>query len=221
MDSENTSFNRIEAWRRECFRRERQMILIGVATGAGGIGTGYALFITLHSRRAPTCTQLPEHASGHLGTFWMGVGLAALAALAIEWLRGRARREEGAESFALPQVLSLLVLLGVFELFIMAIHGLLEVPWESCLSAVFGADSFRAWWNLTAFAGLWVLLGAMLAGCLAWGIAQAPTTLGQQLMWSFKIGAMSGVIYVPMTVVAYGLLVRLGWGLWAYIASEG
>jgi hypothetical protein len=214
-----------QAFRAE-MRRYWSVSGLAVFAGAWGMVTGFALFIVIEE---------------YLARWWIPVGaviLATIAAAIVEWLRGRAEGHAFTRP-TMSRALSFFVLLIVFELFIYAFHDLSKdfAEWEHAAHDLFGAFSFRGVLNLVVFVALWVWLAASLGSALAQAVARMPqekthaelaAQLGEPLatslaathrrqilkesLWiGLKAGLRAGLVTIPLIVLAYAVVVRLGW----------
>lgn len=201
-------------------------------TGAWGMVTGFALFIA---------------AEENIHHWWIPFGaviLATIAAAVVEWLRARAEGHTFRRP-ALSQMLSFFVLLAVFELFIYAFHDLMKdlTEWGDTAKQVFGATSFRGVFNLAVFVCLWTLLAARVASAIADAVARMPHVASREelieqlgpelgpsiedsLRWNstreslwigLKAGLRVAVVSIPLIVLSYAVVVRLGWATFDYL----
>jgi hypothetical protein len=199
---------------------------LGAFSGAWGMVTGFALFIVVEE---------------YIATWWLPVGaviLATIAAAVVEWLRSLAEGHDVGRP-TLSRALSFFVLLIVFEVFIYAFHDLMKDSdvWAHTADDLFGAVSFRGILNLVVFLSLWLILAAALGGALGNAVALMPhlksreeltaelgadtaasvesahqRAITRESLWiGLKAGLKIGLLTIPLIVLGYAVLIRLGW----------
>jgi len=204
--------------RKQWLLQARIMRLCGL-TGAWGILTGFALFlaIELHLLHAP-------------GILAAELVLAVVAAFIIEYLRAMASGHGADEEKKpkLPHLLSSILMLVTFEMYILAVHYLGKMDdWHEMVTGVFGASGAeeayrgvnRARWNLIAFVFIWTGIGAVLGRIFGQAIRRMPLDNAAAIRMGLITGLKAGLVYVPLVVFASALMIRVGWGVWVWSAS--
>ena len=196
--------------RHEVRAARRFTVAICAFTGAWGVLTGFAIFILLHTSRdvAPR-------------TFWLGLAAAVAASFVVESLRESVRGRSGPAtplSTRIAQGLGTILVLAVFELFVLAAHHAADLfshprEVEALRNAILGPvleDAAGATRDLLVMAGLWILAGAAVGGVLG-ALAVRPGR-GPGLRRELRagaIGALVGATAAPLAVVGYILLWRV------------
>lgn len=179
-------------------------------TGAWGVLTGFAIFILLHRTRdvAPR-------------TFWLGLAAAVVASFVVESLRESVRGRTGLGtpvSSRIAQGLGTLLVLAVFELFVLAAHSAADLAShprevEELRNAILGPvleDAAGATRDLLVVAGLWVLAGAAVGAVLGALVVRPGRGPGMRReLRAGAIGALAGATAAPLAVVGYILLWRV------------
>ena len=179
-------------------------------TGAWGVLTGFAIFILLHRTRdvAPR-------------TFWLGLAAAVVASFVVESLRESVRGRTGLGtpvSSRIAQGLGTVLVLAVFELFVLAAHSAADLAShprevEELRNAILGPvleDAAGATRDLLVVAGLWVLAGAAVGAVLGALVVRPGRGPGMQReLRAGAIGALAGATAAPLAVVGYILLWRV------------
>jgi hypothetical protein len=181
--------------------------------GALGVASGFALFVLSWEEKTT------------IAGFLLILFILALFASTLEYVRNVISGEE--HNFSLPRSVIGLFIVAVFELFVTAVHALLEADEKGRIeigTAVLGptlANTSGAFANLMAMALVWVVMGAALGALLSFAI-RLPDQKLPFADWSGKgfgalVGVLTGTIGAPMAVVAYIILARLvaefGWML--------
>jgi hypothetical protein len=186
---------------------------LSALTGAWGMLTGLALFIAVEGHR------------DDLLLLGMELLFAVAAAAVIEWLRERATGgEHGA--FSWPAVVSSILMLATFEMFVLGMESLATERWDHVSAAIFGAGAegdaigsiSRADWNLVAFILVWILLAALLSFLLA----RSMGSVAREESLRLRVGLVAGLratVVIALVVFASGLLIRLTWAAWVYQAA--
>jgi hypothetical protein len=185
-------------------------MLICLGLGAWGVLSGYALFILLREQiqaRAP----------------WASLAALVVAA-AVTWLiEGlRQRIEPGESKHPHVRLPVMILMLGIFELFVSAWHGVWELRSGELVDAgmvLLGdqlSSRLNARWALAALAALWIIEGAVLAAVLGSTVFNQKVQAGQGLRQAMKpalqnggIGAAVGAIAGAVGVVIVVLLMRI------------
>lgn len=179
-------------------------------TGAWGVLTGFAIFILLHRTRdvAPR-------------TFWLGLAAAVVASFVVESLRESVRGRTGLGtpvSSRIAQGLGTVLVLAVFELFVLAAHSAADLAShprevEELRNAILGPvleDAAGATRDLLVVAGLWVLAGAAVGAVLGALVVRPGRGPGMRReLRAGAIGALAGATAAPLAVVGYILLWRV------------
>ena len=179
-------------------------------TGAWGVLTGFAIFILLHRTRdvAPR-------------TFWLGLAAAVVASFVVESLRESVRGRTGLGtpvSSRIAQGLGTVLVLAVFELFVLAAHSAADLAShprevEELRNAILGPvleDAAGATRDLLVVAGLWVLAGAAVGAVLGALVVRPGRGPGMRReLRAGAIGALAGAAAAPLAVVGYILLWRV------------
>ncbi len=185
-----------------------QAKFISVLAGLLGVATGIAVFILM--------VHKPEEISLWFGLFLL---VAATLSFAFEYIRSEIEGHE--EKLSFSRILTVLVVLAIFELFVTAIHASFSLEWEGLqeiATAIAGpALSARVQpeVNLVLLALLWVVIGGVLALAMAYAIYW-PFQLRGRLRWleSAKrrgpaMGLLAGTVAAPALVLGYILAVRI------------
>lgn len=194
-------------------------LLIAWSTAIFGIYSGYCLYILWWE-------QLEKGTSGW--TFALGFAAAATMSFVFELLRGAIEGHHHAWSRS--RVISTVVMLAAFELFIIATHGAIEMPdgtFAGVAGAILGeqfASQVGAGWNLLALGMLWIVVALTIVSklrrfVLGWPYPNsnvAPTVslgeylsaMGPDLRRGVKAGFQAGVIWGALSAFGYVFLFR-------------
>jgi hypothetical protein len=192
---------------------------IALLTATVGILSGYGLYLLWWE-------QMEKGESGW--TFAWALLAAAVMSLTFEYLRGVIEGSEHPWTFS--RVLTTIIMLASFELFIISIHDSAELHLDTFVSVagyVFGkqfGDFAGPWLNLLALGGLWIWVALIIAFKLREFIIGWPYprsnpepggTLRQYLshmrpdLWrGARAGLRAGVIWAPLAAVVYVIIVR-------------
>jgi hypothetical protein len=174
-------------------------------TGAWGVLTGFAIFILLHASADVPST-----------TFWLGLGGAAAASFVVESLRESVRGRIGMIGPVPSRIahgLVTILMLAVFELFVLAAHRAVEIfsdPHEihELRDGILGPSlqgAPGATRDLLALASVWVIAGAALGAVLGRFVFRHDGG-GRGLPWGLRAGAtgvLVGAVSAPIAVLAY------------------
>lgn len=174
--------------------------------GAFGVAMGFAAFILIREEgKTPA-------------VFLTGLLAAAITSYVIEAVRERAEGGEDAPRPEPGRVLGLLVLLGIFEIFVSGVEksvALLSAGEAATfLDQVFvnGITSeLGAVVQLLLFAGLWVVLG----GAAAWSVVSGD--LGERVVRDLLRRVGVGLALVAAIALAYVLATRLAVTIWVLL----
>lgn len=185
-----------------------QAKFIALMTGLFGVATGIAVFILLVGK--------PEEINITFSIFLL---VAATLSFAFEYIRGQI--DGHAEKLSFSRILTVLVMLMIFELFVAAIHASFNLEWaalEDIASAVAGpalSVRFAPQLNLVLMALLWVLIGGILALALSYSIywpfrlSSGLQRLTTEKRRGWAMGLLAGVVGAPAVVLTYILSVRI------------
>jgi len=183
---------------------------IPIITGLVGVLSGYALYLTYQEQ---FLKEKPW-------VFPTALGIAALTAWLIEWLRDvilHGIEHERSDAHPLTRALATFFTIALFELFVTAIH-----VWADKGRQVFddfpdlmGSKAGQQWamWNLGAAIAIWLLLGVLVALMLSREIPGPGDALRRSLRAGINRGAWAGIVIAPLFVLAFVLVVRLGFTL--------
>lgn len=200
--------------------QNRETFGIACLTAALGIFSGYALYLLWWE-------QGEKQESGW--TFVWALLAAASMSLAFEFLRGII---EGAEHpWTFSRVLTTIIMLAAFELFIISIHDSAELHIATFVSVagyVFGeqfGQNVGAGTNLAALGGLWLWVALIVVFKLRTFITNWPYpdshpepagSLGQyvsemrhDLLRGTKTGFWAGVWWAPVSAILYVVVLRV------------
>lgn len=178
--------------------------------GGFGVLMGFAAFVLL----------LDEHEkadSPHV--FFFGLLAAALTSFVIESVRARAEgKDASAHPVSAGRVIGLLILLGLFEIFVIGSEALAKLVVAGhgidFLQGIFSGGITSELVNLAQlalFGGLWVLLGAITAWAAAGAISiSSPVNWRQALAFSM-LSMLKGLVVVAGITLVYVCAVRLGY----------
>jgi hypothetical protein len=189
------------------------VVIVAICAGWGmwGIVSGYLAFFLLPDRLGQPL---------HLLTALL---LAGILSWLIEVSRAliEGRTHDKPELPSRGRVLMTIVGLASAEFYVMALDRGYEVfthgtEWKylmlPVIAAIVGRVSEPSMLNLCLFAGLWAVLGAVLAGSLSLVIvarSEGSLTPRQQTIRSAGWGALTGLLAAPLAILAYVLVVRL------------
>ena len=188
----------------------RFTVAICAFTGAWGVLTGFAIFVLLHASRDVT----PR-------TFWLGLAVAVVASFVVESLRESVRGRTGLgtpRSTRVAQGLGTILMLAVFELFVLAAHRAADLfshprEVEELRNAILGPvleDAAGATRDLLVMAGLWILAGAAVGAVLGALAVRPGRGAGMRReLRAGAVGALAGATAAPLAVVGYILLWRV------------
>ncbi len=177
-------------------------------TGAWGVLSGFAVFI-LWWREQVT------HTSAF--SFVLGLCAAVAASFVIESLRAiiEGTKPQERRVSRLSRAVSTIVMLGIFEIFILASHeaiGIFQSPQEilNLRSALLGPELQNApgaTRDLMVLAALWVLTGAALAVALSFAVYETDDV---EPGWTrgLLIGGSAALLVAPFSVVVYIVGIR-------------
>jgi hypothetical protein len=200
--------------------QNRETFGVACLTAALGIFSGYALYLLWWE-------QGEKQESGW--TFVWALLAAASMSLAFEFLRGII---EGAEhGWTFSRVLTTIIMLAAFELFIISIHDSAELHLATFVNVagyVFGeqfGQSVGAGTNLAALGGLWLWVALIVVFKLRTFITKWPYpdshpepagSLGQYVsemrhdLWrGAKTGFWAGVWWAPVSAILYVVAFRV------------
>ncbi len=200
--------------------QNRETFGIACLTAALGIFSGYALYLLWWE-------QGEKQETGW--TFVWALLAAASMSLAFEFLRGII---EGAEHpWTFSRVLTTIIMLAAFELFIISIHDSAELHIATFVSVagyVFGeqfGQNVGAGTNLAALGGLWLWVALIVVFKLRTFITNWPYpdshpepagSLGQyvsemrhDLLRGAKTGFWAGVWWAPVSAILYVVVLRV------------
>lgn len=187
-------------------------------TGAWGMLTGFAVFITVESQRE------------HLHVLGLSLLCAVVVAFVIDWLREKAAGH-GEAPMSWPKIISTILVLATFEMFALAVHTMGHKAAESELGhvagAIFGTGAHseairhltRGQFNLVAFIIIWIVLGGVVAFVLGRAIDRLPPEGSGGFGHGLGAGLKAGFIAAPIVVFGGGLLIRLGWAGWVFAGT--
>jgi hypothetical protein len=177
----------------------------------GGFGAlmGFAAFVLLREEREKVDSPY---------VFLFGLLAAALTSLVIESVRSRAEgRGASAHPVSAGRVIGLLILLGLFEIFVIGSEALAKLVVAGhgieFLNGIFSKGIGSELVNLVQlalFGGLWVLLGAMTAWAAAGAIAISPPVSWQRALALSMLSMLKGLVLVAGIALLYVCAVRLG-----------
>jgi 3-methyladenine DNA glycosylase Tag len=185
-------------------RAKRKSQWICAAMGAWGIVSGFAAFVLFWKK------GLDEPK-----TFLIGLGVAAIVAVLAEVMRefikhGRFIERRGEWG---PQVIVLLLMVAMFELFVIAGHYIYEHRLEllhvghEVLGPVL-SEARSSLWDAAAVVMLWLSVGALLGWILASKVIGACGTFRRRICFGGLQGVAIGVIAAPLGVLAYVFFAR-------------
>lgn len=142
--------------------------------------------------------------------------LAAILSLGFEAVRELIQHGHlrDPEDWSIPRILMTFLTLAMFEFFIMAAesgvkaYAHMEV-WRPVAEAITGHPWEESRGSLLIVAGLWMILGAVLAGSLSVRVFEAKGQIKDQMKGGACTGAIVGLIVAPLALLAYALTVRL------------
>jgi hypothetical protein len=179
----------------------RFTVAICAFTGAWGVLTGFAIFVLLHASRDVT----PR-------TFWLGLAVAVVASFVVESLRESVRGRTGLgtpRSTRVAQGLGTILMLAVFELFVLAAHRAADLfshprEVEELRNAILGPvleDAAGATRDLLVMAGLWILAGAAVGAVLGALAVRPGRGAGMRReLRAGAVGALAGGNAAPLAV---------------------
>jgi hypothetical protein len=176
-------------------------LLFYAAGGAMGIVNGFALGYLLWAER------------GHsIIAFTAGVVAAAVLAFVIEVLRHWIQHPDD-RSVSLSQVVSTFLVIMISELLIAAAHKAgpeIVHMFEHAGKATSGKEGAGVFpdRNMLLTAGIWVVVGAIVAGRLGQLLRSAPSGFLAGVKYGADKGAVSGFLIAFAAVAALGLLLR-------------
>lgn len=182
-----------------------RIVRLGAFTGVMGVLSGYAVFFM----------WLEE--AEHPWKFGLALFCAGLLSLIFEWLREKIQggeHEHGHGHAPLSRMLVTFIMLVMAELFVMGWDHTATMEGGKFLAAsqaVTGqAISGGPALNLAVLAGIWVSVGAVLAGWLTSLIPCAGhESLAKKVRNSAGSGALAGLVAAPVTLLVYVLAVRV------------
>lgn len=188
-----------------------RILALCAATGVLGVLFGYAGFMLFWE----------ETERGHPWQFAIALAIAGFFALIVEGMRELIQHGALRISVYWPpsRLIVTLLMLTVFELFVMAGHSVFAKSWQwlhEAAQSIVGpalSESSDAGLDLCIVGGLWVVIGAGLAGCLGTLIFQRPADLRRQIHRGMWTGGLAGMIGAPLILLAYILVVRFFGGL--------
>jgi hypothetical protein len=177
----------------------------------GGFGAlmGFAAFVLLREEREKVDSPY---------VFLFGLLAAALTSFVIESVRSRAEgRGASAHPVSAGRVIGLLILLCLFEIFVIGSEALAKLVVAGhgieFLNGIFSKGIGSELVNLVQlalFGGLWVLLGAMTAWAAAGAIAISPPVSWQRALALSMLSMLKGLVLVAGIALLYVCAVRLG-----------
>jgi len=185
--------------------------VLALFTGAFGVLISYALFLLWWKQQSSDAHPWTEAAA---------LAAATVVALVIEGLRDLIGRKdtERHHEWSLPRIISTVLMILFFELFVMAAHKFPELAHGSkeIGSVVLGPGLSKdtpAGWHVGALAGLWVLAGAVLTFSLSRIVTRPNLSLPRRLFSAVRVACLASALWAPLTAV--------GWILVARIAAAG
>jgi len=200
--------------------QDRDTFKIACLTAFLGIFTGYALYVLWWE-------QGEKQESGW--TFVWALLAAACMSLAFEYLRGVI---EGAEHpWTFSRILTTIIMLAAFELFIISIHDSAELHIATFVSVagyIFGeqfGQNVGAGTNLAALGGLWLWVALIVVFKLRTFITNWPypnshpkpvgsleqyvSEMRPDLWRGAKTGFLAGVLWAPLSAILYVVAFRV------------
>lgn len=187
-----------------------KLVMLCLGLGAWGVLSGYALFVLLRE-------ELQIH------TPWATLA-ALLVAAAVTWFTEavRERIDPSECPKASTRLPVMILMLGMFELFVSAWHGVSELGRGELVDSglVLLGDELgsrlNAGWALVAMGILWVLEGAVLAAVLGGMVFSQKPQVGSSLREALRpaarnggIGALAGAIAGAVGILITVLVMRV------------
>jgi hypothetical protein len=185
-----------------------KFLVVSALCGGMGVLSGYAIYITY---RQTVCAYPTDHARAR---FLLTLLITAVISYAIEWIREVIR--EGKIEHATHPILRTMgtfVVVLMFELFVTGFHTTSDIP----LTALRGVSNqllglkptdTSANWTLVLAAGLWIVVGALLAAWLSQSVQKPVGTIWQRISRAAGIGITGGLIFAPLAMAFYILCSR-------------
>lgn len=178
--------------------------------GGFGVLIEFAAFVLLREEREKVVFPY---------VFFFGLLAAALTSFVIESVRARAEgKGASAHPVSAGRVIGLLILLGLFEIFVIGYEALAKPVVAGhgieFLNGIFskgiGSEPVNLV-QLALFGGLWVLLGAMTAWAAAGASAASPPLSWRRALASSLLSMLKGLVLVAGIALLYVCVVRLGY----------
>ena len=176
---------------------------ISALCGALGVLSGYAIYLTY---RQVTLADPAEHAPAR---FAFSLLITAVIAYAIEWVR-EVIREGRIEQAAHPvfRTVGTFVIVLMFELFVTGFHTSSDLHLDSLRTAAAellgtSVDDTSSTWTLVLAAGMWIVVGALLAAWLTLSVRESSERGSQRILRSAREGLAGGILFAPAVLALY------------------
>lgn len=182
--------------------RNPKFLAVSALCGALGVLSGYAIYLTY---RQVTHAEEP-HARLR---FALTLLITAVISYAIEWIR-EVIREGRIEQATHPifRTVGTFVIVLMFELFVTGFHTTSDLSPQSLAKA---ANQLLAKpdtdtssnWTLLFAAGLWIVVGALLAAWLTRSVNDEAGTARHRIYVATRNGVIGGLIIAPLIMALY------------------
>jgi hypothetical protein len=187
---------------------------LAILMGGFGVLMGFATFVLVQDE-----SHKPEQES--IWIFIIGLIAAALTSFVIELVRARVEEQEH-KPLNVGRCLGLLILLGIFELFVtgadslarfafaghqsLMLNGLFSVADTTKLPADYALSKGA---EMCYFAGLWIVLGCATGWAASRALPHSPPVSSRRTLITSGISMLKGVVAVALLAFAYVCIARL------------
>jgi hypothetical protein len=188
-----------------------------LATLMGGFGVlmGFATFVLVQDESHKTEKE-------SLGIFITGLIAAALTSFVIESVRARVEEHGGHKPINTGRFLGLLILLGIFELFVTGADSLArfvfagdQAQFLKGLFSVAAGRDLPAYSDLSSgaemcyFAGLWIMLGCATGWAASRALPRSPLIPARRTLFTSAVSTLKGIVAVALLAFLYVCIARL------------
>jgi hypothetical protein len=180
----------------------RKFLVVSALCGGMGVLSGYAIYLTYQQVKNDSAEHAPAR-------FLLTLLITAVISYGIEWIR-EVIREGKIEHATHPifRTMGTFIIVLMFELFIIGFHNSLDLSMNALRGVsnlLLDPKATDPSPNLTLVlaAGLWIVVGALLAAWLSQSVKDSSGTTWDRIVRAGRVGIIGGLIFAPVVMALY------------------